>query len=509
MAPGARGGRTYRSPVLAATLLAFALRSGSLLAQSLWRDEVDALLFATRPLSDSLGMFRQPGQNGPLFFLALRPWLAAVGHGEFALRFPSVLFGTLAVPLIFVLIARVAGRRVGLVAALLMATAPYGVWYGQEAKMYALLTVLCPASLLAIVWLRERRGWQPWLALYLLTSLSAYTHLLAALIVPVQLVWLVLIPWNERPLRRLLAALLYLLALALPYLPFLRWAPGLWASGFQTGHPFVPLGEMIQILAGAFSRGVLGIRPLALLPYVLALVAGVVLWPTLAAGRAEGPLRHGLERLWRTADRGAARRRSVGLLATWLFLPIALIYLITLGMPVFTDRYLIWIMPAFLALLACGIVALSVWWRPLGVVVAALILAFNGWSIYLQASQSIKADFRAAAAYVLAHYQPGDKIMYQIPYNRLTFTYYASGRQDPEDPAWAGVDGPYTNYGMSEAEADAWIATRMGGAHGVWLVASEAPMWDQRDLTGRWFAENARVADRADFTRVSVTRFER
>jgi uncharacterized membrane protein len=40
-----------------------------------------------------------------------------------------------------------------------MATAPYGVWYGQEAKMYALLTVLIPASLLAITEVsRQGRG---------------------------------------------------------------------------------------------------------------------------------------------------------------------------------------------------------------------------------------------------------------------------------------------------------------------------------------------------------------
>jgi hypothetical protein len=82
--------RSARSTVLAVTLLAFALRALSLISQSLWRDEVDALLFATRPLPQLLEMFRQPGQNGPLFFLLLRPGLAAAGHSEFSLRFPAL-----------------------------------------------------------------------------------------------------------------------------------------------------------------------------------------------------------------------------------------------------------------------------------------------------------------------------------------------------------------------------------------------------------------------------------
>ena len=507
--------RGARLAILGITLLACLLRAAPLLSQSLWRDEVDALLFATRPLSQLLEMFRQPGQNGPLFFLLLRPWLAIAGHGEFALRFPALFFGVLSVPLLYVLLGRLAGRPVALIGALLMATAPYGVWYGEEAKMYSLLTVLVPAALLAIVWLRERKGLLPWVSLYLLTTLGAYSHLLAVLIVPIEVLWLVLLPWNLKLWRRSLAALGYLLALILPYLPLLRWAPQLWASNYQTGHPFVPLGQIFQILGGAFSRGVLGIQPFSLLPYMLALVGGIVLWPLLAASAAVEAGGHASwtdtrpKWLWRTENASAARWRSVALLVLWMLLPPLLVYIVSLGAPVFTDRYVIWAMPAYLALLACGVVAFARFWRPFGIVVTACILALNGWSVYLQASQPIKADFRAAAAYVVAHYQPGEAIMYQIPYNRYTFTYYASGHQDPEDSAWAGLDGPYTNYGMSEAEADAWIATRLGAAKVVWLISSETAMWDERNLTEQWFTVNATVTDRADFSRVAVTRYQR
>ncbi len=199
----------------------------------------------------------------------------------------------------------------------------------------------------------------------------------------------------------------------------------------------------------------------------------------------------------------------MALLALWTFLPPLLIYLVSLGTPVFTDRYAIWAMPAYLALLACGIVGLARLWRPLGILLAAVILALNGWSVYLQGTQPIKADFRGAAAYVLARYRPGDAVMYQIPYNRYTFAYYASGRQDPADPAWAGVEGPYTNYGMTPAEADAWIATRLGASHVVWLIESETEMWDQRNLTEQWFQANAHETARADFARVTVLRYER
>jgi len=492
----------------AVTLLAFALRVLPLLSQSLWRDEVDALLFATRPLPQLLEMFRQPGQNGPLFFLALRPWLAIVGHSEFGLRFPAALAGTLSVPLIYVLLVRLAGPRVAVLAALFVATAPYGVWYGQEAKMYALLTVLIPASLLAIVEIARRGGWAPWAVLYLLTSLAFYTHLLAVLVVAVQILWLPILPWAP-PRKRVSGATLYLLMLGLPYVPFLRWIPPLWTSAYQTGHPFVPLGTIFQILAGAFSRGVLGIQPVSLLPYMIALVAGIALWPAAAGGRAAGPQEGDREVPRHAEPRMASRRGASVLLGTWLLLPPLLIYVVSLGMPIFTDRYLVWALPAYCALLACGVVALHRIWPPIGVAVALLIFALNGWSVYLQASQPIKADFRAAASYVLASHQPNDMVLYQIPYNRFTFSYYASRNDNPEDPAWTGIEGPYTNNGMTEAEADAWMATRIGSAQTLWLIMSEAPMWDERNLTGRWLEDNATAADRAEFARVTVTRFVR
>ena len=65
--------------ILLVTLLAFAVRAYHLGYQSLWRDEADALRFATGPLPGLLSMFKAQGQNGPLYFLALRPWLAAAG----------------------------------------------------------------------------------------------------------------------------------------------------------------------------------------------------------------------------------------------------------------------------------------------------------------------------------------------------------------------------------------------------------------------------------------------
>ena len=83
----------------------------------------------------------------PLYYLLLRLWLPLAGISEFALRFPSALFGVMAVALI----ARIgrdlvrlalpsAGRltesRVGLLSGFLAAIAPVLIWLSRDARMY-------------------------------------------------------------------------------------------------------------------------------------------------------------------------------------------------------------------------------------------------------------------------------------------------------------------------------------------------------------------------------------
>lgn len=479
--------------------LALTLRIIGLTRQSLWRDEVDALLFATRPLAQLLQMFQRPGENGPLFFLALRPWLAAAGQSEFALRFPSALAGALAVPIVYRLMHRLGGRKPAAVAALLMATAPYLIWYGQEAKMYAAITALVPLALLLTVDAAlHGRGWR-WALLYVTTSLCFYTHVLAALIVPVQALWLLILPLpagRHAGRRRLAAVAGYLAALLLPYLPLVWWQARLWLSPtFETGHPFAPLGDILTVLLAAFSRGILPVRSAWTLgPFILGLF-GAGAW----AARTRGAGAPG------TAIGGP---RAGALLAVWLLLPPLAVYGISLGMPIFADRYLIWALPAFAGLIGAGVTELARSWRPLGLALLAVILALNLADAARQYAPPIKSDFRSAASYVLAHRQPDDLLIYQIPYIRFTFTYYSSGRADPNAAARPWLDGPYTNADASEADVAALLARGTFGHDAAWLIASEAAMWDRRGLTESWLAEHGVITHRAEFARVTVTRYK-
>ncbi len=217
-------------------LLAFGWRVAGLTSQSLWRDEVDSIHFASRPLAQLIATFARPGENGPLFFALLSPWLAAVGTSEFALRVQAVLPGVLAVPLTYVLARRllaVAGQgelrygsglslgNVPLLAALLVTVNPYLVWYSQEGKMYGWLVALALAALLAFLAALQHGRWWRWLIYLALLAVAALHHVWAVLLIPISVVWLLLL-WPDYR-RRWLPFLLTLAVPALPYVALVGW----------------------------------------------------------------------------------------------------------------------------------------------------------------------------------------------------------------------------------------------------------------------------------------------
>ena len=456
-------------------LLAFGLRAWHLDFQSLWRDETDAIRFSQAPLTELLDNLTRAGWNGPLYFILLRGWLALAGESEFAVRYSSLIFGTLAVPLTWLVGRRMINRVTGATGAALVALSPYLVWYAQELKMYALVLTLGLLSTYLYLRALDEGRWQWWIGHVVTTSLMMYTHILAVLILLPQALWYV-VGWQRyRPRWR--SWLADMAALTLPYLPLAVWQVPVLLSDFQTGHPFYPLNDMVQILFLAFSRGVATPwKPISMGVFLLLLLSGMVL-------------------------RAKNGYRGVPALALWLAAPVLVVYLISLGMPIFTDRYLIYVAPAYALILARGLVAIGQRWRLAQALIAALLVFSLAQSWWTQVNYPIKSDFRGAARLLTEGHQPGDLLIFQIPYGRYTFEYYYHR-------PFEGDEGLYTNHGLSEAEADRQMRAVTAGRRTVWLIGSEMEMWDQRHLVLQWLQAHGQQTQEAGFARVTVWRFE-
>lgn len=193
--------------VLVATLAGAVLRFAWLDAQPLWNDERGQIAAASLPFLEMLEAVRGHAAAAPLDYVATRV-LLGLGVTDTAVRLWPALIGTLSIPVLWLAAGRWAPDRVAQAAAVLLAVAPFHVYYSGEARFYALSALWAIAALLTF---RSR-----WFVVAVAGAL--YTHYFCV-IVPLGLVVI-----HRRGIRSVLLGV----ALWLP------WA--LYALPAQVGH---------------------------------------------------------------------------------------------------------------------------------------------------------------------------------------------------------------------------------------------------------------------------------
>lgn len=391
----------YRLAAAAITLLAFALRLCNLSGQSLWFDEAFSLLLAQR---DFGGIVETTARDTmpPLGYWLLHAWGASGPSVDWYPRMLSVLLGTLALPLLWAVARPLVGPRPALLALLLAAIAPFQVFYAQEVRMYALLSVTTLLAIWGVVlawWQRQPAGW----AVFALgAAASVYTHAMGALPVAGLLLWLALAGW--RTPRRLLPAFVAAAVAGVAYLP--------WAGA---------LAQQAARVLGSFW--VAAPSPLALLVSPLTLYLGpfggpLVFAPALAAL---------LLALGFTLTRGPqppGGRAALGLLWAWLGLPLLLLFALSQLQPIYLERVVIGAGFGGFVLAAWGALRLP---HPAARAALALALLLPGaWGLrtWLADPNAAKPPYRDALAAAVA-LGPGLPVVHTSDGSYLPFTVYA------------------------------------------------------------------------------------
>lgn len=468
--------------LVALTLIGLLLRRYRLGAQGLWFDEADLVARAREPLAELLAAFVRPGENGPFYSLLLAAWVRLAGDGELALRTPSLIAGTLAIPTLALLGRALGGWRVGLLAAGLLAISPYAIWYSQDAKMYALMTLLMPASwlLLLVAARRNRPGW--WLAYTALSVVSLGVHVASGLVWLSQALAMALSWPRLGPARRPWA--LTAAALLLPSLALGIWRAGYLLSDDLLGswQPAVALPQMLAILVTklAVNRADTATEWWGTLLWVSLAWLGTIAWGSRRVGVDVTP--------------------SPRLVLTCaVAVPVLGFYLLTLRVPLFQDRYLIAVLPAMLLLIAGALDWLLRRAWPLALLALAVLLALAWVPLrdVVYAADSQKEDWAAAYRFVDAHARNGDVVIVHPGYLRTTADYYA--RRLPNLAALPIITLPSLNTAdFGERELDAALADQTWGKTRVWLITSPERLAsdDPRGLLRRWYEGNTlRFAD--------------
>lgn len=290
--------------VVGLTLFALVVRLLPALSLPVWHDEVETWL-ASRVSPMAFVFWNAHPIHPPVSFLIVRLSTEILGSDAgWALRFPAVLAGTLAVPVGYWVGRSGISRRFGVGFAALLAVSPQLVLQGHTARMYPLVVL---SALVAFAWLlrlegREGRHPWHWLGLGLVLAVAVGSHYLGLA------VWLGSVAailwrardhggWGDPMVRGIAMASLPPVAMLIAGSDVLElWSgvalrtyiPNILSGGFAL-HQNVPvdvpvdalpwIGAVAVVLAGVIAVGVIGLRRIhrrrPLLASLLAWTAGL------------------------------------------------------------------------------------------------------------------------------------------------------------------------------------------------------------------------------------------
>lgn len=447
--PRSRALRAFAAPLILSAL-ALALRLHDLGRDSLWYDELASVSLGSESLPTLLSVVATLEINMALYYVLMHVWLGIVGSTppEALVRLPSVLFGVGGVAAMYALGVALFDRRAGAASALVLAVNPFHIGWSQDARGYSLWTLLIVLSYLALTHAsRAPSSRSIWAGYVVSTVLSLYIHLFTGFGIVAQ--GIAVLARRRRVV--LVGFTLAGFAVTLLGLPLLLFALGQ-SDMTQLRHVPPPTWKSVMSMAEAYAGG------------------AWLLWLYVLLGLI------GMASTVRQLRLGPTNGYSALTVALWAFLPLIAVLVLSVALrPMFQERYVFLIHPAWCLLAGLGLARL----RPgiAGIAVGALLLALTGSVLASGYAVHRAEDWRSAVRYLASQAEPGDGWIFISRKNRMAWDFYAprfgldpSNIDDIDRYTWTEWATSRANRApaFSRAELD-----QFGASHPrIWLVLS-------------------------------------
>ena len=192
-------------------------------SSALWLDEALTVNIARLPLHEIPSYLRRDGAP-PLYYVLLHFWMGAFGRSDLGVRSLSGALSVATLPVAWLAGRRFGGRPVAWVLLALLASAPFAVYYGTEARMYSLVMLGTACGFVALGRVLERPRPGNMVALAVVVAALLYSQYWSVYLVGSLGVWLLWQAWRGREGWRSSA----------------RWAIGAVVGGVILFLPWVP-----------------------------------------------------------------------------------------------------------------------------------------------------------------------------------------------------------------------------------------------------------------------------
>ena len=216
----------------AGLLLRFWTRSG------LWLDEALTVDIARLPLHEIPDALKHDGAP-PLYYYLLHFWIVLFGQSNDAVRSLSGVIAVITLPVGWLCGRRLGGRALAWTTLVLLASAPFAVYYATESRMYALVILLTGCGFLALGRAVEKPRPGNLIAVAVVAAALLYTQYWAIYLVAMVGIWLVVsVIRTRRHGHPEAAPWAALIAVAVGGVLFVPWVPTFIYQAKYTGTPW-------------------------------------------------------------------------------------------------------------------------------------------------------------------------------------------------------------------------------------------------------------------------------
>ncbi len=293
-------------------------------------DEPFTLFHAQQSLSDLFALF-QNENNPPLHFVLSHFWIELFGITAFASRFLSLIFSTATVYFIYKLAHKSFNIRIAIIASLIYTFSNYHIFFAHEMRVYSLFALLTTISMYAFISLiSEKKSRKYFILLILSNALLIYAHFFGFIIIAIQglsVIWIKELRKNI--FKQFSLSALITLVLYAPYFPifikrFLSSSGGTWVSP--------PSIESLYNNLWKFSNA--PVNTVTFLSILLAALIFVLIGKTREV---------------------KYKKAFSKIVLIWFLFPYLFLFAISFLIPMFLDRYLIFISIAYYLTIAIAI----------------------------------------------------------------------------------------------------------------------------------------------------------
>ena len=366
----------------------FCLRYYHVGFQSFWLDELYTVI-GCDPGSSWKGLLdylRHLDMHPPLFFVLEKIVLRFSGSSEPAARMLSVVSGTLGIWAIYLLGKEFYSRRLGLIAAAFTCINFYSIYYSQEARPYALVTLFATLSFLFLVRFIKTLKRKDCIFYAVFTLLMLYTHYFGIFVLGSQiLIGIVFWIFEKNKKQFLVNFMISGLVIAIGFSPCLALLKGLTVvRSFWI--PETDPGFAINFFYEYFGNTDL------LKPFLLFLLLSCMVYLFLGFRNESGGIKE--------------RPLTFAFLvcSMWIFIGFFIPYLRSiLVVPMLIPRYTIVLLPAFIIFLSLGVELIAS--QPVRYVVLTFFILISFTHIFFVQkyySTVNKTQFRELANFVTA-----------------------------------------------------------------------------------------------------------